>query len=98
MLYQRSSQTPNIPTRVISFGNTTLDNRVVNFFLNIGVPDANITGVGRPDAPPCNTSNIPTYQLHILAAEIFNRTPFILPSINFDLDLWEIQDRVLNPW
>ncbi|CAB4436456.1 unnamed protein product [Rhizophagus irregularis] len=94
MLYQRSSQTHNIPTRMISFGNAPLDNRVVNYFLGIGV---NVTGVGIPGAPPCNTPNIPTYQLQIPAAEIFNRTPFILPTINFDLDLWEIQDRVLRP-
>ncbi|GBC42299.2 hypothetical protein GLOIN_2v1715383 [Rhizophagus irregularis DAOM 181602=DAOM 197198] len=82
MLYQRSGQTPNIPTRMISFGNAPLDNRVVNYFLGIGV---NVTGVGILGAPPCNTPNIPTYQLQIPAAEIFNRTPFILPTINFDL-------------
>ncbi|RGB37672.1 hypothetical protein C1646_756635 [Rhizophagus diaphanus] len=94
MLYQRSSQTPNIPTSVISFGNAPLDYRVVHYFRGIGV---NVTGVGRPGAPPCNAPNIPTYQLQIPAAEIFNRTPFILPTVNFDLGLWEIQDRVLNP-
>ncbi|RGB25792.1 hypothetical protein C1646_771271 [Rhizophagus diaphanus] len=97
MLYQRTSQTPNIPTIVISFGWAPIHNRVVNFFVNIGVPGVNITGFGRPGAPPCNTANIPTYQLHIPAVEIFHRTPSILPSINFDLDLWKVQDRVLNP-
>jgi len=97
MLYQRTSQTPNRPTIVISFGTRPIHNRVVNFLLNAGVPGANIIGVGRHGAPPCNTSNMALYQLHIPAAEIFHRTPFILPSVNFDLDLWEVQDRVLNP-
>ncbi|CAB4390998.1 unnamed protein product [Rhizophagus irregularis] len=97
MLYQRTSPTPNIPTIVISFGIAPINNRVVNFFANIGVPGANIIGVGRQGAPPCNTSNIPTYQLHIPAVELFHRTPSILPSINFNLDLWKVQDRVLNP-
>ena len=96
MLYQRTSQTPNIPTIVISFGMAPIHNRVVNFFVNAGVPGANIIGVGR-GGPACNTSNIPTYQLHIPAVEIFHRTPSILPSINFDLDLWKVQDVVLNP-
>ncbi len=97
MLYQRTSQTSNIPTIVISFGTRPIHNRVVNFFFNMGVPGANITGVGRLSAPTCNAPNIPTYQLHIPAVKIFHHTPFILPSINFDLDLWEVQDRVLNP-
>ncbi len=94
MLYQRTSQTSNIPTRVISFGNALLHNRVVNFFINIGVPGANISGVGRHISPPCNTSNIPMYQLPIPAAEIF---PSILPAIMLNLYLWEVQDRILNP-
>ncbi|CAH1764931.1 5575_t:CDS:2 [Entrophospora sp. SA101] len=38
---------------------------------SIGVPNDNITGVGR-GAPACNGSNIQNYQLHILAAELFN--------------------------
>ncbi|GBB97658.1 hypothetical protein RclHR1_03030002 [Rhizophagus clarus] len=97
MLYQRTSRTPNRPTIVISFGTRPIHNRVVNFLLNAGVPDTNIIGVGRHGAPPCNTSNMALYQLHIPAAEILHRTPSILPSVNFDLDLWEIQDRVLNP-
>jgi len=84
MLYQRTSQTPNIPTIVILFGMRPIHNRVVNFFLNMG---ANITGIGRLGAPTCNAPNIPTYQLHIPAVEIFHHIPFILPSINFDLDL-----------
>ena len=63
----------------------------------MGIPDANITGVRRFGAPTCNASNIPIYQLYIPAVKIFYHTPFILPSINFDLNLWEVQDRVLNP-
>jgi len=87
MLYQRTSQTPNILTIVISFGTRPIHNRVVNFFLNMDVSGANITGVGRLGALTCNTPNILTYQLHIPAVEIFHHIPFILPSINFDLDL-----------
>jgi hypothetical protein len=98
MLYRRTSQTPFIPTRVISFGNAPLHNRVVNFFTNLGVPNANFTGVGIQGAPPCNAANIPMYQLPISAAELFHRTPRILPAVNFHLDLWQVQDRVLNPY
>jgi len=97
MLYQRTSPTPNIPTQVISFGNIALDNRVVNFFINLGVPGALITGVGRHGAPPCNAPNLPIYQLPIPAAEIFHLSPAVLPSNAFNLDLWQVQDRVLNP-
>jgi hypothetical protein len=92
MLYQRSSQTPNIPTRVISFGNAPLHTNVVNFFINMGVPSVNFTGFGRHGASPCNAPNLPIYQLPIPAAEIFHRTPSIFPSVVFNLDLWKLQD------
>lgn len=95
MLYQRKSQAPNIPTRVISFGNAPLYTAVINFLTNtISVSDANITGIRRHGAPPCNTSNIPTYQLPIPATELFHQTPFIFPSVNFNLDLWQVQRRI----
>jgi hypothetical protein len=97
MLYQRSSPTPNLPTKVISFGNEPLHNSVVDFFINtVGIPGTLITGVGRHGAPPCNAPNLPTYQLPIPAAEIFHRTPTILPSVMFELDLWKVQRRVLR--
>ncbi|CAB4423053.1 unnamed protein product [Rhizophagus irregularis] len=88
ILYQRTSQTPNILTRVISFGNRPLHNKIVNYFVNNGVPDTNITGIGRHDTPPCNAPNILTHQLSIpAAAEIFHHTPTILSSINFNVNL-----------
>ena len=59
----------------------------MNFLVNIGIPGTNITGVERHGAPLCNTSNISIYQLSIPAAEIFHRTPAILPCIVFNLDL-----------
>ncbi|CAB5394807.1 unnamed protein product [Rhizophagus irregularis] len=97
MLYQRTSQTPYIPTRIISFGDAPLHNSTVDFFINMGVPSANFTGFGRHGAPPCNAPNLPVYQLPIPADEIFYRTPSILPDIVFNLDLWEVLDRIVNP-
>ena len=61
------------------------------------VPHVNIIGVGRHGAPPCNAPNIPTYQLPIPASEIFNGTPNVPPAITFNLDLWEVQDKIFNP-
>ncbi|CAG8649511.1 uncharacterized protein OCT59_007715 [Rhizophagus irregularis] len=97
MLYQRTSQTPYIPTRIISFGDAPLHNSTVDLFINMGVPSANFTGFGRQGAPPCNAFNLPVYQLPIPADEIFHRTPSILPDIVFNLDLWKVLDRIINP-
>jgi Uma2 family endonuclease len=95
MLYQRSSPTPNIPTRVISFGDAPIHTTAMNFFTNtVRIPGASVTGFGRFGAPPCNAPNLPMYQLQIPAAEIFHRSPTTLPSLTFDLDLWEVKDSV----
>ncbi|CAJ0765733.1 17781_t:CDS:1, partial [Entrophospora sp. SA101] len=59
------------PITIISFGTAQLNNSITIFLQSIGVPNDNITGVGR-GAPACNGSNIQNYQLHILAAELFN--------------------------
>nr|CAG8500832.1 5638_t:CDS:2 [Entrophospora candida] len=71
MLYLRTSPTPTMPITVISFGLHNSNNSITIFLQSIGVPNDNITGVGR-GAPACNGSNIQNYQLHILAAELFN--------------------------
>src|SRR5204863_8669379 len=49
-LYLRTSPTPLIPTKVISFGTANPDTNTANYILNtMGVPPGNFIGVGRPD-------------------------------------------------
>ncbi|CAG8760213.1 6468_t:CDS:1 [Dentiscutata erythropus] len=100
MRYLRTNQYPTAPDVVISFGTAPLHNKTIDFLLNnMGVPDANITGVGRFNAIACNGPRIPNYQLNIPAAELFNGTPNGIPPNavgGFDLDLWKIQNAVLN--
>ncbi|CAG8683912.1 7753_t:CDS:2, partial [Dentiscutata heterogama] len=75
---------------------------VMHFLLNnIGVPDANITGVGRFNAIAYNDPRIPNYQLNIPAAELYNGTPNGIPPDavdGIDLDLWKIQKAALHPY
>ena len=66
-LMVRTSPTQNLPTRVISFGNTPLHTRVVNFFVNMVF----LVLISLDLLAP----NLQIYQLPIPAAEIFHRTP-----------------------
>ncbi|RGB39848.1 hypothetical protein C1646_688893 [Rhizophagus diaphanus] len=101
-LYLRTSPTPLIPTRVISFGTADIDTNIVNYINSIGVLPGNLIGVGFTDPnnnnnnyPPCNAANIPTYLLNIPGPELFNGVPANLRPVGFaagfNLDLWELQ-------
>ena len=64
----------------------------------MGVPLVNIIGV-RFSATACNDHGILIYQLHIPAVELFNGAFGGIPvgaANGFYLDLWELQDIVLN--
>ncbi|CAG8693829.1 28830_t:CDS:1 [Dentiscutata erythropus] len=102
MRYLRTNQHPTVLDVVISFGTAPLHQSVIGYLLNdMSVPDANITGVGRSDdAIACNGPSIPDYQLNIPAAELYNGSLNGIPPNavdGFDLDLWEIQRKALNP-
>ncbi|GBC10450.1 hypothetical protein RclHR1_09640001 [Rhizophagus clarus] len=97
MLYLRTSPTPNVPVTAISFGNARLNNSVVRYVQN--TVGTNVTGfvIG---APPCNGPNIPNYLLNIPANALFNGAPGGIPNglaNGINIDLWEIQDLILNP-
>ena len=50
-------------------------------------------------APPCNGPNIPNYLLNIPASALFNGAPDGIPNGLgnwIDIDLWQIQDLILN--
>ena len=96
--YLRTNQINTVPDIIISFGTAPLHPNTIGFLINIGVPLANIVGV-RFSATACNTSGIPIYQLHIPAIELFNGAFGGIPAgaVNgFYLDLWELQNIVLN--
>ena len=96
--YLRTNQNNTVPDIIISFGTAPLHPNTIGFLTNIGVPLANIVGVGF-SATACNTSGIPIYQLHIPAIELFNGVLGGIPAgaVNgFYLDLWELQNIVLN--
>ncbi|RIA96225.1 hypothetical protein C1645_872197 [Glomus cerebriforme] len=81
LLYNRTSNTPLIPTKVISFGSANPDTNTENYILNrMGVPAANFTGVGRSDRnnnpfPPCNGPIVPIYLLNIPGTILFDGVP-----------------------
>ena len=89
--YLRTNQINTVPDIIISFGTAPLHPNTIGFLMNIGVPLANIVGV--------NTSGIPIYQLHIPAIELFNGAFGGIPAGAVNgvyLDLWELQNIVLN--
>ncbi|GBB89479.1 hypothetical protein RclHR1_16180005 [Rhizophagus clarus] len=102
-LYLRTSPTPLVPTRVISFGTANPDTNTVNHIIQqMNVPPGSFVGVGRPDPnnnnnnfPPCNAANIPTYTMNIPGTELFDGVPANhLPAgfaAGFNLDLYELQ-------
>ena len=96
--YLRTNQNNTVPDVILSFGTALLHYSTINFLTKIvGVPLTNITGVGF-SAIACNAPNIPDYQLHIPAVELFNGSSGGIPagSINgFYLDLWKLQNVVL---
>ena len=96
MLYLRTSQTPNVPVTVVSFGNAQLNNLVVRFIqTTVG---ANVTG-NITGAPPCNGPNIPNYLINIPANALFHGAPGGVPNAlvgGINIDLWQIQDLILN--
>jgi hypothetical protein len=96
MLYLRTSQTPNVPVAVISFGNAQLNNLVVRFIqTTVG---ANVTG-NITGAPPCNGPNIPNYLLNIPANALFRGAPGGVPNGlagGINIDLWQIQNIILR--
>ncbi|RGB28571.1 hypothetical protein C1646_767646 [Rhizophagus diaphanus] len=68
MLYQRTSQTPNVPVTDIYFGNAQLNNFVMRFIqTNV---EANVTG-NITSSPPCIVLNLPNYILNIPANTLF---------------------------
>ncbi|RHZ52760.1 hypothetical protein Glove_457g83 [Diversispora epigaea] len=97
--YLRTNQNNTVPDIIISFGTGHLHHNTIAFLTNrAGVRLANITGVGF-SAIACNAPRIPNYQLHIFAIELFNGAFGGIPAgaVNgFFLDLWELQDIVLN--
>ncbi|CAG8640686.1 4720_t:CDS:1, partial [Paraglomus occultum] len=96
--YLCTNQINTVPDIIISFGTAPLHLSTIGFLMSIGVPLANIVGV-RFSAIACNASGIPIYQLHIPAIELFNGAFGSVTAgvVNgFYLDLWEIQDLVLN--
>ena len=96
--YLHTNQINTVPDIIISFGTVPLHPNTIGFLMNIGVPLANIVGVGF-SATACNTSGIPIYQLHIPAIELFNGAFGGIPAgaVNgFYLDLWELQNIVLD--
>lgn len=93
MLYLRSSPTNTITTVAISFGTAPIRHNTVSFLRGIGVPDANILGVGR-GAPPCNGPGIPVYCLNLPAVDLYNGDPLGVPGVaanGWNLDLWHVQ-------
>ncbi|CAG8672041.1 11807_t:CDS:1 [Acaulospora morrowiae] len=97
--YLRTNQNKMMPDVVISFGTAPLHHSTMDFLLNdVGVPSVKITGVGFTETT-CNAPGITNYQLHIPAVELFSGSPSGVPvrAINgFYLDLWKLQDVVLN--
>ncbi|CAG8591799.1 12386_t:CDS:1 [Acaulospora morrowiae] len=96
--YLRTNQINTVPDIIISFGTAPLHNNTIRFLANIGVPLDNIVGVGFSETT-CNASGISIYQLHIPAIELFKDAFGGIPAgaVNgFCLDLWELQNIVLN--
>ena len=94
LLYLRPSV---VPTLVKSFGTAPLHHHTRSYLQNVGVANNTLSGLGF-GAPGCTGAGIPDYQLPIPASRLFSVLP--VPqglSINFVIDLFVLQDMILNP-
>ncbi|CAG8625232.1 2442_t:CDS:1 [Ambispora gerdemannii] len=99
LLYLRNNSNQTMPVIVKSFGTADLANLSRNYLLNTAHVPANvITGVGFGGVP-CDGPNIPVYQIAIPTILLFNDVPGGVPGgvpSNFIVDLWRLQDAILN--
>ncbi|GBB90766.1 hypothetical protein RclHR1_17820003 [Rhizophagus clarus] len=87
------------PNRVISFGTSPLDQRIVDSINSTGVQNDRIVGFIQPDDAICSRAGMEEYQVNIQSGLLFNGFPGGVPqgtANNLIIDLWEIQQIVLD--
>lgn len=87
---------PNtIPNIVISFGSAPLSHQPTTFVNNTGIHNSRFIGFLQQNHIACTAPGMPNYQLTIPANLLFpGGVPVGTPN-NFNIDLWEIQQRAL---
>nr|CAG8651488.1 7246_t:CDS:1 [Entrophospora candida] len=97
LLYLRNNPNPTIPVIAKSFGTAPLHHYPQTYLLNT-VHVTGITGVGFGGVP-CDGANLQEYQMAIPTTLLFNDVPGGVPGgvpDNFIVDLWRLQDVILN--
>ncbi|CAG8670423.1 11080_t:CDS:1 [Acaulospora morrowiae] len=99
LLYLRNNPNPTITVIAKSFGTAPLHISTQNYLQNTAnVPVNTITGVGYGGVP-CDGANLQDYQIAIPTILLFNGVPGGVPNgvpANFNIDLWRLQDAILN--